>query len=246
MGVSIAGTVSKSVPMISNTSESTATGSLVGLPGQSSSNASRGETAIFEIIESSFGHSLVVFQGCQIDTISKIGSHALEGAVPCEWLELGGCETEEEITPLFDALWRTLVADCGPNNLKVPSWYGRAFCLCLHHCSLMGDIDTSNIIINYEIDSSLVIEFLQRVREVIWNRRLLISDTHGWIGLAPIAARVEDAICILPGCSVPVILRPLPDQGRRWFEFVGEAYVHDMMNGEAMDAGYDRESFEIR
>jgi hypothetical protein len=48
--------------------------------------------------------------------------------------------------------------------------------------------------------------------------------------------------CILLGCSVPVILRPNPtvDGVEDAFEFIGEAYVHGIMDDEAL-AGKDKE-----
>ena len=76
--------------------------------------------------------------------------------------------------------------------------------------------------------------------------------------LGPQGARKGDIICILFGCSVPVILREeadgssldspvteatlaehsdddssaLPTSGGKWYKFIGECCVHDMMNGE--------------
>ena len=42
-----------------------------------------------------------------------------------------------------------------------------------------------------------------------------------------------DVVCILLGCSVPVLLRPSTDQ-KSCYEVVGESYVHGVMEGEAM------------
>ncbi|KAI3340008.1 heterokaryon incompatibility protein-domain-containing protein [Ustulina deusta] len=51
-------------------------------------------------------------------------------------------------------------------------------------------------------------------------------------GLAPQGCKVSDLVCILLGCSVPVILSR--DRGSL-YKIVGEAYVHGMMDGEAME-----------
>jgi hypothetical protein len=68
-------------------------------------------------------------------------------------------------------------------------------------------------------------------------------------------AKVDDVICILDGCSVPVVLRPCSrDMGTRtdergsFYQFVGECYVHGMMDGEAKEpgSGYVEEEFELR
>jgi hypothetical protein len=54
-------------------------------------------------------------------------------------------------------------------------------------------------------------------------------------GLGPTDVVPSDFVCILFGCSVPVILRPLykDPESRTWnVELVGEAYVYDHMEGE--------------
>jgi hypothetical protein len=50
------------------------------------------------------------------------------------------------------------------------------------------------------------------------------------IGVGPGSAREGDILCVLYGCKVPVILRP---KGR-YFQVVGDAYIHNFMNGEAV------------
>ena len=55
------------------------------------------------------------------------------------------------------------------------------------------------------------------------------------LGLAPPSAEKGDIICVLFGCSVPVLLRPSTTKGREdEFTFIGECYLHGMMDGEAI------------
>lgn len=74
------------------------------------------------------------------------------------------------------------------------------------------------------------------------GRSFIITKT-GFIGLAPFRTAVGDAITILQAGDVPFVLRQRanssgdPDsddtkQGR--YEFVGEAYVHGIMDGQAV------------
>ncbi|KAM0254725.1 hypothetical protein ACHAQJ_006507 [Trichoderma viride] len=51
-------------------------------------------------------------------------------------------------------------------------------------------------------------------------------------GLAPRETKEGDLVCILFGCTVPVVLRPMKDP--EFYQLVGEAYVHGVMDGEAM------------
>ncbi|RGP64285.1 ankyrin and het domain [Fusarium sporotrichioides] len=64
-------------------------------------------------------------------------------------------------------------------------------------------------------------------------------------GLCPPETEDGDFICILYGCSVPVVLREMSDEGH--MILIGEAYVHGKMDGEAMEdsAGKDPEIFYI-
>jgi hypothetical protein len=51
---------------------------------------------------------------------------------------------------------------------------------------------------------------------------------EGYISLIPKLAKVDDIVCVLFGCDTPVVLRPSGDG----FEFIGESYVHGIMDGE--------------
>jgi hypothetical protein len=95
--------------------------------------------------------------------------------------------------------------------------------------------------------------------------------------MAPNDVRKGDLVCILYGCSVPVILRQKPQKPEQlrskrqddgndnaeetkaqdsdelfWYEFIGECYVHGMMDGEAVeyqnrnDSKMKRRIFELR
>jgi hypothetical protein len=71
--------------------------------------------------------------------------------------------------------------------------------------------------------------FLQRVEECVWNRRLT-KTSNNRMGLVPEETRKDDLVIILLGCSVPVVLRPV----RNCNKLISEAYIHGIMEGEAM------------
>lgn len=54
----------------------------------------------------------------------------------------------------------------------------------------------------------------------------------GSFDLAPADAEPEDALCIIWGCSVPVVLTPRPEGG---YVLIGECYIHGLMDGELLD-----------
>jgi hypothetical protein len=219
--------------------------SLVGLPGQSYYNASRGTVAYFRVgLNPSYYNAKSLFvPGFRIDTISKLGPRAEDGIILHEWLELG--DVVGETVP--EAFWRTLVADRSPNGSVAPSWYNRAFLYCLG-LSPTGNINTNRLIDESEAEPSLTIDFLQRAQSVIWNRKFLVSKKNDWIGLAPMASQVGDEIFILRGCTVPVVLRRQEEgDGNKFFQLVGECYVHGMMDGEVAEiATAIEEEIELR
>lgn len=60
--------------------------------------------------------------------------------------------------------------------------------------------------------------------------QLLVTD-QGQLGLCPRTAAVGDEVWVVAGGDTPLLLRPA---GNSEFHFVGEAYVHGIMHGEAV------------
>lgn len=77
--------------------------------------------------------------------------------------------------------------------------------------------------------------FLTRLRDTTatMGRRLLVTN-QGHVGMAPERARKGDVVCVLLGCSIPVILRRR--EASDSYEFIGECYVHGFMAGEILDS----------
>ena len=60
--------------------------------------------------------------------------------------------------------------------------------------------------------------------------RSFLTTREGYIGLAPKAAKPGDQICVLLGCTMPLVLRPT--SGLQ-YKVVGECHVHGLQEGEA-------------
>ena len=122
-------------------------------------------------------------------------------------------------------LWRTLVADRDHAGKSPPRWYQRA-------CHYWLAQESSH--------SEIVTAYLKRVEEVVLNRRLLYCERQSDIssvivGIGPGKAKPGDIVCILFGCSVPVILREEEEStdGTNFHRLIGDAYVHGKMEGES-------------
>ena len=59
----------------------------------------------------------------------------------------------------------------------------------------------------------------------------LLKTIRGYIGLAPAAVQPNDGICVLSGGQALYTLRSLRDGSH---EFVGEYYVHGIIDGQAL------------
>lgn len=179
-------------------------------------------------------------KGMCLDIVSKLSPRAAQGMILQESLEMGGWSDEDDLKKVPDSLWRTLVADRGPDGTNAPSWYHRACLECLAQVTQNGDLSTGALMENPNTPSTMV-TFLKRVQQVVWNRKFLRSkgsdegvEDKKLFGLAPTNAQEGDLICVLFGCSVPVILREMKTEGGCYYYFIGEAYVHGMMDGEAL------------
>ncbi|KAI9730146.1 MAG: hypothetical protein M1818_008240 [Claussenomyces sp. TS43310] len=64
----------------------------------------------------------------------------------------------------------------------------------------------------------------------IIHRHLIVSR-KGYLGLGPVPAQKGDQICVLLGCSVPVVIRKVED----CHILIGECYIHKLMDGQALD-----------
>jgi hypothetical protein len=60
-----------------------------------------------------------------------------------------------------------------------------------------------------------------------------MSD-EGHLGFGPNFCEEGGMIFVIPGHGTPLLLRPLP--GVNSFRFVGECYVHGIMDGEALES----------
>lgn len=79
--------------------------------------------------------------------------------------------------------------------------------------------------------------------QVLYRRRLF-TTVQGRLGVSTRALKQRDKVCVLWGCPVPLLLRP---QGS-YYSLVGEAYVHGLMDGDAVQTRLntgDGQAFEI-
>ena len=179
---------------------------LVGLPPPDQSNYSAAASRPLDTLALRFAkrsdHFSIFVRGFVLDRIDHVQQTALGHQLPRAWLEAGGWEDLEEVPP--EALWRTLVANRETNGKRPQGYYPQA----LRDVARKG-FHGSSLDMHYWIQygqSDPIANVLRRVHQVILNKRLLLSEDRR-LGLAHDKARTGDLLCILYGCTVPVILR---------------------------------------
>ncbi|CAI6341205.1 unnamed protein product [Periconia digitata] len=178
--------------------------------------------------------------GVQVDTITKVGnvvteaelgdlSHIQLNSIISEWEEMLTRHVSQSATPLYpkdsitwnDAFWRTMLGDIIIN--KPP--YRRAISA---HREQYNDFRLAKSQNNLYLS----------LRDMVVNQAFFITR-NGYIGLGPPTIQQGDEVWVLFGGRVPFTLRPKPvelvsDDNTQFVkhEFVGDAYVHGIMDGE--------------
>lgn len=80
-------------------------------------------------------------------------------------------------------------------------------------------------------------DFITAIEASLQFRTLFVTQT-GYIGLGPLTMQATDMVCVLLGCSVPVVIRR---EGPNRLVLVGECYMHGIMDGEALKPGWEGE-----
>ena len=149
-----------------------------------------------------------------------------------------------EPSELPDIVWRTLCANRDGKGQPAHSVYSIAMSELLQIVrKVSGSI--SSIDVEELLDTGIsddVGEYLRVVREVVWNRRVFrgqgIGSNNGlMVGLIPQFAQEGDKLCILFGCSVPLVLRKHVaerESGATAWQLIGEAYIHGYMDGQGV------------
>lgn len=183
---------------------------------------------------------ILFVHGFILGTIKRHSDVMRDGIVPGDWLKILGWDRTSKENRVPDIIWRMLVADRTTEGGKPPSWYQRA---CLHSLRDARVTDSRGNLrcARAHKTSEMTLKFLRRVESVVWNRRIFqmeskVCEADCLFGLAPETTEARDIICILFGCSVPVVLRRVDGQtgAQELYELVGEAYVHGKMDGEAV------------
>lgn len=166
------------------------------------------------------GNNIVNFlklKGARVDEISAIKEWDSSGSRTASVDRFKGLVTFvasfEDAYPLGDtyesAFWRTLRRDCYYN----PAEGAKEIYRRLHPTEF---------------------EHIPDARAVVCENENFFLTKTGLIGIGSPACRIGDEVYVLYGGKIPFILRPDRKRGRKnCYRYVGHAYVHGIMDGEA-------------
>lgn len=212
---------------------------LVGLPDRRYYRASGSKHAEYRFSTSAEGNHSLSVTGFNILTITRVLQTAQNGIIPKSWVaessNFARTPWDED-----DIFWRIIVAERDRDGNAPPIWYRRSWVESRRLSNNgTGDINTTELL--GRVKSNIMTNFLRRVQAVIWNRRVAVLGDL-LLGLVPEASRKGDMICILFGCDVPVVLRPLSSSA---WSLIGEAYIYGegIMNGDTLWRLHEVEKF---
>ena len=190
-------------------------------------------------------------EGLDLLRVKQIGeSKARELDLWSSWRQMVGIDSNPDRPyvaggTILNAYWRTLCHDCSLEYEEHPlrrattddrnvhdEWWWNCVVYQNHE-----SVEERKELLTFDMRCT----WFQRVTSALGaDRRFFISST-GYIGLVPSATAIGDRICVLSGGKTPYVLRPSHKKNKEdgtsslEYTFVGDAYVHGLMDGEAFE-----------
>lgn len=195
-------------------------------------------------------------QGCYVDTVTAV----MQPPERCpdsfmtlkdreRWLQdiLQFCELDISSGRTEDAVWYTVVMGNFPQAKKLtPEWLSLAPKVFRGERLKPEDLtpEQNNYIKTNtpDLDLDEFARWCSDWAEVCSRGKTLFKTKSGSVGLGPERMVMDDIVVILWGCDAPIILRPLANHQ---YSYIGEAYVHGIMDGEFLDTNPTTETFDI-
>lgn len=137
------------------------------------------------------------------------------------------------------AYWKTLTFETIDNE-RAPSKYGEVFdgLMFIIKADSQEDFERATLRVDFIETGKLQLSIAGNAMA-----RRFCSTVEGRLGCVPVSAKVGDDICILFGRDVPCVIRA---RGHGSYGFVGQCYVHGIMDGEVMDTeGVESREFDL-
>ncbi|RYP06628.1 hypothetical protein DL764_003050 [Monosporascus ibericus] len=158
-----------------------------------------------------------------------------------------------------ECLWRTLIGDRTETERPAPWEAGQLYARWVENTRALMTCNVSEL---SAVDR--IVPHLTAWNDLLWKcavgRRLCLT-TRGHMGMVPMGARAGDSVAFLYGAATPFVLRKVwgdpgsPGHDRPptsftkatsgLYEFIGQCYVHGVMDGEALRGEGHSDIFRI-
>lgn len=131
-----------------------------------------------------------------------------------------------------DALWRTLVVNKEGSTLAFPALerYGEMFKVSRGRSQVPAEFQPE-LLLEEQRKKAFVRPYEEDVQMTMSDQRFFITR-KGHIGVGPRHLQEDDLVVVFWGADMPCVLR---EQGGGHARFLGAAYVHGVMDGEAFE-----------
>jgi Heterokaryon incompatibility protein (HET) len=139
-----------------------------------------------------------------------------------------------------DAYYRTVLTDRTASRQRASPGYIAACMMDLETTENATAMLPADVLPNVPVEKRCAAfqeDFILAV-EASLQFRTLFATQSGYIGLGPLSMQPTDVVCVLLGCSVPVVIR---NEAPNCHVLVGECYMHGIMDGEVFKPGWERE-----
>jgi hypothetical protein len=157
-------------------------------------------------------------RGFVLDEVNQKSVPSREGNIPYEWPKFAKWDNLDSEPP--DGYWRTLVADQGTVfNASAPAFCRRAVKeIYSDPRRYPGSADIPARVIIRSQGNAVIKDIMEKIESVMFDRSLARISHSEALGLVPRDTEIGDLICILYGCSVPVVLRRFLKTGEEIWE----------------------------
>jgi hypothetical protein len=199
------------------------------------------------------------------------GSAPVIGRYPCEAQSLARQHAQDPYPhwrggqPLDEAVWRTLLGDSSSSERPAPATCLDTARTMTGLTSAMGTRFSPDQLFastqeTLQRELGVTPEQQQEIQRAVeefseidflfdsgkGSSPLIFCVTKkGYVSMVPHVSKTKDKICLVYGVDVPCILRAVEEKNgttvTEKHEFVGDAYVHGIMDGEALGRGNERE-----
>jgi hypothetical protein len=177
----------------------------------------------------------ICLEGHRLDTVKRVISvKEQRNITESKIREMAKETTLQETYPFTgESLWKvffhTLTADRSALSSRVSEDYRSKYFSAFRNWN--PDLPPNERLEN--LPTAAWAEISRTLGAIIEDKAMLVTE-RGYLGLGQEGSQVGDVICILAGGETPFMLRQSPAH-EGLFQFLGECYVHGVMDGEAMN-----------